>query len=277
MKPSPPSTDSSYSLADVEQLLGLSRRVLRGLIAAGFVAPRRGRRNEHRFSFQDLLLLRTAHGLRRARVPPRKILQALAGLQPATPLSRLRLSALGRNVVVRDELGARDADSGQFLLDFGATPGASVSSIGAAPDPAYEARRWFAQGESAEAAAGAAGDAEAAYRRAIALAPDFVPPYLNLGALLCEAGRCNEASELYADALTHGAADPLLHFNHAIALEDLGRFDDALRSYAHAVTLDPNFADAHFNAGRLLERLGDAQGALRHLSTYRRLQHADRP
>lgn len=95
---------------------------------------------------------------------------------------------------------------------------------------------------------------------------------MNLGALLCELKRCDEAVQLYEEAFPRCPTSSLLLFNHAIALEDQGRLEDAVESYEQCVKVDPALADAHFNLGRLQEHLGDAQGALRHFSTYRRLQ-----
>jgi hypothetical protein len=48
---------------DVERVLQLSPAVTRSLIRAGFVNPERGPRREFRFSFQDLIVLRTARAL----------------------------------------------------------------------------------------------------------------------------------------------------------------------------------------------------------------------
>jgi hypothetical protein len=48
-----------YTLRSLQSILGVSRRVLSGLIDAGFVQPTRGKRNEPRFTFQDVVLLRT--------------------------------------------------------------------------------------------------------------------------------------------------------------------------------------------------------------------------
>ena len=62
----------SYTLAAVQSLLGLSRSMIESLVALGFVAPGRGRRQEYLFSFQDVVLLRTAAGLQAAKIPARK-------------------------------------------------------------------------------------------------------------------------------------------------------------------------------------------------------------
>ena len=51
-------------------MLDLSVEQLRSLVRAGFLEARRGTRGEYRFSFQDLVLLRTAKGLQAANVSP---------------------------------------------------------------------------------------------------------------------------------------------------------------------------------------------------------------
>ena len=113
---------TTFSLRRVQAMLGLSRGIVTGLIAEGFVTPTRGRRNEWRFSFQDLMLLRTAHALHASKIPPRRILRSLARLKatlPDTlPLTGLRITAIGSDVAVRSPQGPWQADSGQLLMDF---------------------------------------------------------------------------------------------------------------------------------------------------------------
>ena len=273
-------TSSGFTLKRVQELLGLSRTVIAGLVAAGFVSPERGARNEQRFTFQDLLLLRTAHALQRAEIPPRKILRALtklsATLPAELPLTGLRITAVGAEVAVHDRGGAWNPDTGQVLMDFDVAPaGAELAFLqrGASPPaPADDAQAWFRRGEDLEATDAEA--AERAYREAIALDATHADAHLNLGALLCEAGRCAEASALYEKAIAAGASSPLLHFNHAIALEDLGLYHQALASNLKAIELDAGQLDAHYNAGCLLEKMGDKQGALRHFSAASRLSKA---
>ena len=276
---------ATFSLQRAQQTLGLSRAVLTGLIRSGFVTPVRGARNEHRFSFQDLVLLRTAHALQQARIPPARIVKALASLRSSLPaelpLTGLRISAIGSQVVVRDRLGPWEADSRQWVLDFDVAVDAGEVAFMPAAEPLPPAsadqapRDWFRVGERSESTDPAG--AEAAYRRAIALDPALVDAYLNLGAMLCESQRCDEAVQLFEHAIAKGVSDPVLHFNHAIALEDRHDPAAALASYERALSLDPGLADAHYNAGRLLEQRGDARGALRHFNAYRRLQPRDTP
>lgn len=276
-----PAHEAQFSLARVQEMLGLSRTVVSGLVGAGFVSPTRGPRNEQRFSFQDLMLLRTAHSLQAAKIPPRKILRALtklrATLPEELPLTGLRISAVGAEVAVRDRSGHWNADSGQLLMDFEVTTvGGTVAFLQPQASASTEnADSCFRQGEEAEASDRTA--AEAAYRRAITLAPAHAHAYLNLGAMLCDDGRSDEAVSLYDAALNHCSDEPLIHFNRAVALDDQGRLQDALNSYERCLTLSPDLADAHYNAGCLLEKLGNGQGALRHFSTYRRLQRSEGP
>lgn len=271
------SAASTFTLRRVQAMLGLSRRTVAGLIAEGFVTPTRGPRNEWRFTFQDLMLLRTAHALQASKIPPRKILRSLARLKATLPselpLTGLRISAIGADVAVRDRDGRWQADSGQLLMDFDVAPiGSSVAVVdrSAASPAAPDASAWFERGVALEATDAAA--AEAAYRQALALAPDLAEAYLNLGAMWSEAGRFAELAALSEQALRHCPDSALIHFNHAVALDHLERLAQAQASYEQALALDPSLADAHYNLGRLREQLGDARGALRHFSAYRRLQ-----
>jgi tetratricopeptide (TPR) repeat protein len=274
------SQEPVFNLRSIREMLGLSRTVLTGFIDAGFVTPARGPRNEYRFTFQDVVLLRTAQGLQAASIPPRKILRSLQRLKAALPqelpLTGLRITAVGSDVAVRNGANQWEAESGQLLMDFEVAPvrGAVAflqhgpATTSSAPADASE---WFVRAEELEET-GARAKAEAAYRRALQLSPTHADAWLNLGAMMCEARRCDEAIALYDEALRQCPDEPLLHFNRAIALEDKGRKREAIASYEACLRLAPDLADAHFNAARLYEQIGNAQRAVRHFSAYRRLQ-----
>jgi tetratricopeptide (TPR) repeat protein len=264
---------TTYTLRRVQAMLGLSRSIVSGLIAEGFVAPTRGPRNEWRFTFQDLMLLRTAHALQASRIPPRRILRSLARLKATLPqelpLTGLRITAIGADVAVRSPQGQWQADSGQLLMDFDVAPVAgSVAFL--ARDNNAASPSWFERAAALESTDAAA--AEAAYRQAIALAPELEAAYLNLSAMFDAAGRFAEMVALCNEALAHCAASSLIHFNRGVALDHLERLPEAMASYEQSLALDPTLADAHYNLGRLREQVGDKRGALRHFSAYRRLQ-----
>src|SRR3954470_11279821 len=102
----PGTSGSGYATRDVAALLGLTVTQVRALIRDGLLSPAQGARGEFRFSFQDLILLRTAKALLAANVPRRRIRTALEKLQeqlPAgRPLTGVRITAQDHHVVVRD-------------------------------------------------------------------------------------------------------------------------------------------------------------------------------
>ena len=263
----------SYGVRDVEKLLRLPRSTLRALIDAGFVTPTRGARNALQFSFQDLILLRTAQALLDAKVSKRRILQSIKELRrrlpDSMPMSGLRIRALGKRVVVSERDGRWQADSGQYLLAFEGDPAeGSLDVIEAPPAPA-EPDDWFERGVELESAN--ANAARIAYEKAIAANPRHIDARINLGRLLHDAGRLPQAERVYRDAVRVNASDPLLHYNLAVLLQDMGNLRESMRAYETALRLDPELADGHYNLAMLYETIGRSTDAIRHMARYRKL------
>jgi tetratricopeptide (TPR) repeat protein len=264
-----------YGVGDVEKLLGLARSTIRSLIEAGFVSPARGPRNAWLFSFQDLILLRTAQALSRANVPPRRITKSLKELRrhlpDAMPLSGLSLCAVADRVVIREGGSRWQVESGQYLLAFEGDPAdGSLSVIEPnTTDSAASAQEWFDRGVSAEL-----DDAEAAlhaYGQAIAVDPAFLDAHINLGRLLHEAGRLAKAEQIYREAVKSCGDDPVLLFNLGVLLDDMDRKVPAMEAYEAALRGDPGLADCHYNLALLCEKLEKPKEAIRHMSRYRTL------
>src|SRR5688572_23179538 len=112
----------SYSVRDVAAAAGLSESQVRAYARAGFLKPDRGTRNELRFSFQDVVVLRTARELMAARIPPRKIRRSLEKLRDQLPTGRpitaVRVAAQGDRVVVQEGGTVWNPENGQVLFDF---------------------------------------------------------------------------------------------------------------------------------------------------------------
>jgi len=263
-----------YSASEVARLLGLPVGRIYSYVRSGFLAPERGESGGHRFSFQDVVILRAAKGLEDARISPvrvRKILKRLVTELPeGRTLAGLTISAEGTRVVAREGGETWDPESGQRLLDFEGDPPRTVERIARRQDD-ETAESWFESGLQLEA--DAPDEARDAYRRAIELDPLHVDAHVNLGRLLHERGDLAGAEERYRAAL---AADPdsvTAAFNLGVVLDDLGRTDEAVGVYERIVKLDPGCADAHFNLASLYERTGRTIAALRHKKTYERLTH----
>ena len=111
-----------YTTREVADTLGLAQQQIRRYGRRLSIAAERGGRGEYRFSFQDLVLLRTAKSLLDADVAPRRALAALAKLCDSAerPLSAMRVSADGDSVVVREDDALWNAETGQGHLSFAA-------------------------------------------------------------------------------------------------------------------------------------------------------------
>jgi tetratricopeptide (TPR) repeat protein len=264
-----------YTLQDVGRLLGLPKSIVRALIDAGFVAPQRGPRREYRFSFQDLVVLRTAQGLVEAKLPTTRILRSLRRLRtqlpPQVPLSGLRVEAVGDAIVVREGSAQWQPDNGQYLLRFHVeSPGGRLAFLDPSPPaPAPSGDELFERAVELEESNPPV--ACGLYREAIAAEPRHAAAYINLGRLLHARGQLPEAEAAYRDGLTHSGPDATLYFNLGLVLEDLQRPADAADAYRAAVREDPSLPDAHYNLALLCEAAGLRQEAFRHLSAFRRL------
>lgn len=114
---------------------------------------------------------------------------------------------------------------------------------------------------------GRLGDAEVAYRQAIALNPDFANAYNNLGNALCELGRLEEAEYALRRAVGLKPGCAQCHSNLGTALRSQGRLVEAEAAYRRAIALNSYLTAAHNNLGNVLTdigRLDDAEQVLRH-------------
>ncbi|MFL5274772.1 MAG: tetratricopeptide repeat protein [Anaeromyxobacteraceae bacterium] len=267
----------SYRTSEVARMLGLTAAQVRELARAGLGDARRGPRGELRFSFHDLVLLRAARELVRARVPAARVKRALARARQQLPAGRslaaMRIAADGDRVVVRDGAGAWHPESGQALFDFAVADVAAevapllARSAEAAPRGADEFFEWGCELED-----GAPDQARDAYGRALAADPAHYGANLNLGRLLHDAGDAAAAERHYRRALAARPGDAVALFNLGVALEDRGAATEALEAYEASLAADPAHGDAHHNAARLAERLGRRDRAVRHLAAWRRLR-----
>lgn len=277
----------TYGVRDVEKLLRLPRSTIRSLVDAGFVSPARGPRNTWRFSFQDLVVLRTARALVQARVPAKRITRSIRELKrqlpQALPLSGLAICAVGDHVIVREGNSRWQAESGQYLLALDSDADGVLRVV--APDPApslapmpsgpsrASAHDLFAEAEALEA-----NDADAAlraYAAAIAADPTLVDARVNYVRLLHETGRLRDAERACRDALSACGEEPLLHYNLGVVLEDLDRAADAAAAYEAALRLDPDLSDCLYNLALVADRLGRHRDAIRHMARYRRLLESE--
>lgn len=102
---------------------------------------------------------------------------------------------------------------------------------------------------------GKAADAEAAYRKAIALTPPdpkaLASVQSNLALLLLPEGKTDEAQTLLAQAIKNDPSNARYSYNQGLAYEKQNKITDAIASYKQALTVDPNLTDAKQNLTRI--------------------------
>lgn len=106
--------------------------------------------------------------------------------------------------------------------------------------------------------AGRFAEAEAAYKRVLALAPNEPTCWYNLGFVQRHQGLFQDALESYAQALRRGVSAPEeVHLNRAVIYADhLRREDEAEREMRAALRKNPQYTPALFNLANLKEDQG---------------------
>ena len=106
---------------------------------------------------------------------------------------------------------------------------------------------------------GKPGDAEATFRSAIALAPDFVPAYVNLAELLRQTGAEGGAEGVLRQGIARVPASADLHYALGLSLTRSHRAGEAVDELKRAAALAP--ADARFAYAYALALNGAGQAA----------------
>jgi len=269
-----------YSLRDAARLFRLSESRLRTWEKHGFIARSCEISGRRFYTFQDLIGIRAARELLDQGVPLRSVHKSLHALREwlprvARPLSALRIVADGQSIVVRDDRGAYDAQTGQLVLDF------AVNSLrddvvrvlrrGGYENEHRRAYEAYLEGCRLDEQEHTFDAAEAAYRRAIALDPTLANAFTNLGNLMFRRDRLEEAERLYERALKLDPEQPEAHYNAGFLAYERGDVQAAVASFERALTSDPAFADAHFNLAMALQELGQRDAARPHWETYLKL------
>jgi serine/threonine-protein kinase len=106
------------------------------------------------------------------------------------------------------------------------------------------------------------GEALRHYEAALAIRPDSVEAWHELGQALEQLGNDAAALEHFRAAAVHFPGDGHLYFHFGQNLWKAGQTVEAATAYRHSIELEPDYAMAHNNLGSVLDDLGRADEAL---------------
>ena len=100
-------------------------------------------------------------------------------------------------------------------------------------------------------------EAEASYRDAIRIKPDYAKAYANLGYVLRLQKKFDEAVTNYRLALRIDPDVAMVHYNLGLVQEELGSFGEAMESYRNTARLKPDYAEPYIRLAVISQSQGN--------------------
>ncbi|MCA9793491.1 MAG: tetratricopeptide repeat protein [Candidatus Eremiobacteraeota bacterium] len=251
-----------FSRKRAGEILGVSPGRLRYWEKLGLAESTKSN-GEPSYPLTELIRLRAIDRLVRQGARPRTLAQP----QLRESLGTARLECHGRRLVVFADGQGEEVLSGQLMLDF------DDSEAENAPRRLRPRQDW----QQIACEARARGDVETAVEalhELVRLRPSDVESHNQLGILLLDAGRPEEAAGAFRQALWLAPGSSGLRFNLANALDEMGDLEAARAELERVLSMDSNFKDAHFNLALVLEKLERGFEAYRHWKRYLQLDPA---
>lgn len=105
-------------------------------------------------------------------------------------------------------------------------------------------------------------DTERVYKYMLTLSPDVAVLHNNLGNVLKDLGKIDEAIKHFDRSLELAPNSAEIHNNVGNALRELGKVDEAIGHYRKALSLKPDFSQAHYNLAAALTQQGKTDEAI---------------
>ncbi len=245
------------------------------------------------YNFSDLLTLKTIRELRKSQVPIKRIQRSLEAMRHKLgevehPLSELKISLDGRQILVDYEGTKLEPVSGQFRFDFGTRRGGASVRVLKPGAPAGvsggEPRLDGAGVSGGEPRLDGAGAATAAAGAASANSVRVLTSKQEAEGWFAEGLRLEEKPETLEQAIAAYRQAIALNPEAAGAFINLGtiyynlhRLSDAENCYRAAAEIDPQYALAFFNLGNVFDERGGLEEARRNYEVALRInpQYAD--
>jgi tetratricopeptide (TPR) repeat protein len=110
--------------------------------------------------------------------------------------------------------------------------------------------------------------AEASYKKALELRPDWSEANMGLVGVYRNSGREADATALLSQVATASPQDGRVQFHIGVAAFSAGKTDEAIAAFTKAAELDPSNAEPHFYLGSLMVGQNKIPEAISHLEKY---------
>ena len=244
-----------YSRAELLRILRLAPRQLYTWEKAGLVTAAED------YSFYDLVQIKKVRDLCAQRVRPAVIRQSLEAMQKQVagmenPLLEAGAYRSGHRVAFRHQGRLVEPIAGQFMFDFSSEERKVVTSP---PHHGPElvitdVADLFARGIILEENAATQNEAIDVYLEVLEMEPMHAAAHINVGTLYYN-------RQEYA----------LAYFDLGNVLDETGRVEEAIDTYKAAIQLAPTYADAHYNIALAYEKIRQPRKALQHWRSYVKL------
>ncbi|MFQ5883071.1 MAG: tetratricopeptide repeat protein [Candidatus Methylomirabilales bacterium] len=118
-------------------------------------------------------------------------------------------------------------------------------------------------------------DSERLWRHALAVEPKSYIAHSNLGVVLVDQGKLDEAISHYRQALQTRPSNADAHTNLGMALARQGKLDEAISHYRQALQTRPTHVQAHSSLGDAFADLGQVEEAMKHYQLALQIQPDD--
>ena len=197
-----------YTAGEVASLFDVSEGRLRYWDRSGFLSPAGQDGKKKRYTFADLVAVRSAVTLLERGVSLQKVRKLVATLREKMPIgthpvSTMRIMSDDKTVIIAQDECEYEAHTGQLLMDFKVEiiEEAVVTKLPNREEGAEKsAFDWYLEGCSLDEDEHTFAAAEQAYHQAIHLDPSLANAYTNLGNLLFRSGASDDARALYEKA-----------------------------------------------------------------------------
>ena len=265
-----------YTTADVVKVTGLTAGQVYRFVRRGLLEPRRAAGHAYRFSFRDIVLLRTAGRLLADGMSPRRTYGALTSLKErmnsASSMTGMRISVDGGYIVYGADGQLWDANTGQGRFNFDIRGlansvadlkrkrlGGDVETNEQSSDDLYNIAIDLERIDD-DLASGF-------YRKALKLDPKHADAHVNLGRLLQLEGDLERARQHYGFALAVDIDHQIARYNLGTLYDKAGQLEQAIRCYRMA----PEVANAHYNLSRIYQSQNDEDLADHHMHLFRQM------